>query len=45
VEIDEVYTNPTVATLIVMEGCSNEKSTFATSLETLLLLQVHELKD
>jgi len=44
-EIDEVYTNPTVTTLIVMEGCSNEKSTFATSLETLLFLQVHELKD
>jgi hypothetical protein len=26
-------------------GGLNEKSTFATSLETFLLLQVHELKD
>jgi hypothetical protein len=44
-EVDEAYTNPIVTTLSGMEGCLNEKSTFATSLETLLLLQVHELKD
>jgi len=44
-EIDEADTNPTVTTLIVMEGCLNEKSTFATSLETILFLQVLELKD
>jgi hypothetical protein len=44
-EIDEACTNPTMTTLIVMEGCLNEKYPFATSLETLLLLQVHELKD
>ncbi len=43
-EINEAYTNPTVTTIIVMEGCLNEKSTFATSLETFLLLKVHDLK-
>jgi hypothetical protein len=38
-EIDEACTNPIVTTLTIMEGCLNEKSRFATSLETLLLFK------